>query len=268
MKRFGIGPGTSFSSSNFRTFYPPAGANVGFLILMDDNPGQEIPIIVEVFAPDANSIGATGPHGPLISTLSGTSRSAQIGGVSFAGNNFGCPSSWRIRVRTANNQTPPVRVSGRIFFTINNPSTEELDMEGGTETLDPGETATRTLKIRGGTTIRRMGKIRIKAKWHTDAFQGGFEFFSLRVRLLRPDGSIAASQRGFSQHAPDDRDHRPRLHFTYNMTPADATQSGDWEIQIVNTSSARLIDFDIDSALDPAFLTNSFRSLFQVSSCN
>lgn len=271
MKTFGIGPGTSFSTANYRAFFTPGGANVDFLIIMDDNPGQEVPLVVEIFRPGVNSIGSGLPHGPLTDTFSVTSKTQTVGGDSTAyTSDFGCPSSWRIRVRTANNQPSPVRVTGRIFFSAHSPETEELDMQGGTETLEPGETATRTLKIRhgDGVTIDRMGRFRIKAKWHTDAFQGGFEFFRLRVRLLRPDGSVAASEFGFSQHAPNDGRHSPKIDFTYNMTPEDANQSGDWEVQIVNDSGVRLIDFDIDSILDPAFLNNSFRSRFQASSCN
>ena len=136
--------------------------------------------------------------------------------------------------------------------------------------MDPNVTATRTVKIRETPDVTpeidHMGKFRIKAKWHTDLFQAGVNFRRLRVRLWRPDGTIAASELGYSQHAPADK--TPKLNFTYNMTPQDATQSGDWKLEIVNNSSARIVDFDIETALDPSFIGSSFESTFSGSSCN
>src|SRR5215211_775041 len=153
-KTFEFGPGTSQPRSHFRTFSVPAGSSVGVAIEeMTVTDGATIPVIIEVRQASAASIGSTGPDGPLIATRS---ANAPSGVVAFQGQNFtsrfGCPSTWRVRVRSAIGPDVPAKVSSRISFVVNPPGSVTLDMTGAdTQHLDPHVVATRTLRGRFGT---------------------------------------------------------------------------------------------------------------------
>jgi hypothetical protein len=268
-KTFEFGPGTSQPRSHFRTFSVPAGSNVGVAVDGMDVDGQNgtIPVIIEVRQASAASIGSTGPDGPLIAIRS---ANAPSGVVAFQGQNFtsrfGCPSTWRVRVRSAIGPDVPAKVSGTIAFVFTPPGSVTLDMTGAdTQHLDPHVVATRTLRSRFGSTpsaIEGTGRFRIKAKWHTDPADvlhfGTFE--KLKVELLRPDGTTAASETGFSQHAPADK--TPKVDFGYTVATADDVMPGDWVLRITNDSDVRVVDFDIDRGIDPNPAMPNFTSTF------
>lgn len=267
-KSFEFGPGTPRPRSHFRTFSVPAGSTVGVAIeQMETAPSATIPVIIEVRQASAASIGATGPDGPLLAVRS---ASAPSGVVAFQGQSFsspfGCPSTWRVRVRSAIGPDVPAKVSGTIAFVFTPPGSATLDMVGAdTQHLDPNVVATRTLRSRFGTTpstIAGTGQFRIKAKWHTDPadFLHFGTFQKLRLELLRPDGTRAEDETGFSQHAPADK--TPKVDFGYTVTPADAGMSGDWGIRITNISDVRVIDFDLDRGIDPNPGMPNFTSTF------
>jgi hypothetical protein len=79
------------------------------------------------------------------------------------------------------------------------------------------------------------------------------------VELLRPDGTTAASEDGYSHHAPPDK--TPKVNFSYSASAADAVMPGDWQIRITNDSDIRVVDFDLASGLD-FFQPSSFTSTF------
>jgi hypothetical protein len=96
--------------------------------------------------------------------------------------------------------------------------------------LDPGVIANRTLRARvGSALIDGTGEFCIRGKWHTNAiFNNHLEFGSfhkLTVSLLRPDGTIARSLEGYSQHAPANK--TPKLDFRYAVTAQDAVIAGN-----------------------------------------
>jgi hypothetical protein len=105
-------------------------------------------------------------------------------------------------------------------------------MVGGGVTLSPNASTTRSLAghdvlgIANATLIAGTGSMRIRAKWDTDWLDVAHlnQFFKLTVDLLRPDGSRAAGETGFSQHGS----FSPKIDFTYNVTPQDALMSGSW----------------------------------------
>jgi hypothetical protein len=77
---------------------------------------------------------------------------------------------------------------------------------------------------------------------------------------LRPDGTAAASQIGFSQHAPADK--TPKVDFCYTGNTADDVLPGDWVLSITNDSDVRVVDFDIDRDIDPNPVMPNFTSTF------
>jgi hypothetical protein len=270
-KSFEFGPGTPQARSHFRTFSVPARSRVG--VAVDDmsisapTPGG-IPVVIEVRAATATSIGSSGPDGPLLATRFANADNSGV--IAFANqsftSDFGCPSSWRVRVRSTQ-QAVPARVSGTIVFDADPPDPVRLEMTGAdTQNLDTNVTAARILRGRdaagNATGFIGTGSFRIKAKWHTDPADvlnfGAFR--PLTVALLRPDGTVAASETGLSSHAnvPTGQ----KVDFSYQSTSQDSTLTGAWELRITNNSSSRIVDFDIDRGSDPNPALSNFSSTF------
>jgi hypothetical protein len=273
-KTFEFGSGTSQPRSHKRTFSVPAGSTVGVTIeqMSVDPPNATIPVIIEIRQASAASVGSSGPDGPLIDVKAANAPSNLVTFLPTYRSAFGCPSTWRVRVRSAVGPDVPAKVSGTIVFVFTPPSSVVLDMTGvDTQHLDPDDVVNRTLRARLGSfnSIDGTGDFRIRAKWHTDpldVFHFG-TFHKLTVELLRPDGTIANSETGFSQHAPADK--TPKVDFRYTVTAQDAAMAGDWGLQITNNitnnSPIRVVDFDINKGLDPNPLLSDFESTFKAS---
>jgi hypothetical protein len=263
-KNFEFGPGAQFPRSNMRTFYVPARSSVAVAIkdvTLSTRDGR-MPIFVEVLQASPQSIGSTGPDGPVLH-VENTSAPINLSTIdkNFV-SNFGCPSSWRVRVRAA---ISPVfaKVSGKIIFSFTPPGEVKLKMVGAdTQHLDPNVSATRTIEPVSGA-IAGTGNFRIKAKWHTDPLDIFHlnHFERLRVALLKPNGVIAASERGYSQHAPAQK--TPKIDFRYSVTPEDAALTGKWKLKIDNNPEVRIVDFDMDRGSDPNPGLSNFTSVFQ-----
>jgi hypothetical protein len=175
----------------------------------------------------------------------------------YVGNSIGCPNTWKVRIRTGSG-VASVAVSGTITFQFVAPAPSSVTFaSGGDQTIGPGGTANRTIS---GVTGKGTGTIRIKAKWHTDPLDVLHfnTYWPLTVRLVRPDGTIAASQKGFSQHAPSS--FTPKLNFTYVLTPADLALNGAWTVRMENSTGINLTGFNIQSNGD--ILVPVFNSTF------
>ena len=267
-KTFEFGPGTLQDHSNMRTFAIPANS-VGNVIVTSDSPNNNIPLVIEVHRPDANSIGSTGPDGPTVTLVTTFLNSSELlppqpanGGSSYS-SSVSCPSTWRVRVRTANNQAPPLRISGTIKYIFTAPAPSNVTI-GSNQNIDKGLSATRTVS---GIVGKGDGTIRIKAKWHTDPldFFNWDKYFPLTVTLLRPDGTTATSQTGFSQHAPAAS--TPKLNFTYNMNAQDINMTGSWKVKIDNNTGVNVVDYNIEKGFDLNPAMPSFTSTF-TPACN
>ena len=81
------------------------------------------------------------------------------------------------------------------------------------------------------------------------------------MELLRPNGTLAVAETGFSRHAPADK--TPKVDFQYAATAQDATMAGSWSLRITNASPVRVVDFDINRGLDPNPLLTDFESTFK-----
>ena len=121
------------------------------------------------------------------------------------------------------------------------------------------------LGVANSTLIAGTGTFRIKAKWDTDPLDLPHfnQFFEVTVELLRPDGTRAAGETGFSQHGS----FTPKVDFTYRVTSADAAMTGAWKVRITNNvptngGQVKIVTFDIENLLLP-----TFNSTFQAG-CN
>lgn len=262
-KTFEFGPGTSRPRSNMRTFaFPPRSyvTSIAITNIRVSQPGRRIPIFIDVMAPNADSIGATGPDGPIVHTESISAPSGDILIKYAGGSEIGCPSTWRIRVQSAIND-PSARVSGRISFRASGPGPYGLTMNpSGPLNLNPGEEVSRiiSLSMRGST---GPGEFRIRAKWHTDPFADlSFwgTFGQCSMSLDKPNGELARQVDGVSFHTPENQNWGPKILLDYFAPNEELLMRGDWRIRIKNYHEARIVDFDITSGLDPNFHNNRF----------
>ena len=262
---YAFGPGTAQQTRDDVRINLPARTDVTFLVQLQrslaDATGRriplDVPVVVEVFGPDgARLIGreasatvvSAGVPIPIVPIV-GTFKSQA-----------GCPGFWTVRVRTASNLAPPVRIFGSVTFGFLRPGPVNLDMEGDVA-INAGSNATRALRGRpmvgnpSAELLAGTGSFRIRAKWHTDPLDLNplhfGNYFRARVELIRPNGSVAASETGFSRHAPADR--TPKIDFSYTVTPADAAMTGAWRVRVNNlTGNPRIVGFDVEKGLvDP-----------------
>lgn len=274
---YAFGPGTAQLVRDDVRLNLPARTEVTFVVQLQrslsDPTGRripmDVPVVVEVFAPDGTrmverqasaTVISAGVPIPIVPVV-GTFHSAA-----------GCPGLWTVRVRTLNNLAPPVRIFGSVTFGFVRPGPVNLDMEGDIA-MNAGASTTRTLMGRpligspSTDVIAGTGTFRIRAKWHTDPLDLNplhfGNYFRARVDLLRPNGTVAASETGFSRHAPADR--TPKVDFAYTVTPADAAMTGAWRVRVTNlTGNPRIVGFDVEKGLmDPLAPTlANFNSTF------
>jgi hypothetical protein len=266
-----FGPGLAQTTNDSVNLRVPARTNVGIVVALQRNltnsngipVTNDVNVVIDVMRPDGTVA--------MSQTASATVVQAglQIPSISFPGvyiSQRGCPDTWRVRIRTGNGAQPPVRVFGTVTFAFVRPGTVNLAIEGGALNLGPGLSTTKTLTGRDLTALNRSlvagtGTFRVKTKWHTDPadlFNFG-KFFKLKVDLLRPDGTLAASETGFSQHAPADK--TPKVNFTYTATEQDAEMTGTWKLKVTSPAGTpRIVNFDIERGFD--ITSPSFNSTF------
>jgi hypothetical protein len=274
---YAFGPGTNQQVRDDVRINLPAGTDVTFLVQLQrslsDSTGRriplDVPVVVEVIAPDGRELIEREASATVVSAgipipvipIVGTFKSQA-----------GCPGFWTVRVRTRNNLAPPVRIFGSVTFGFVRPGPVNLDVEGDIA-MNAGASATRTLMGRpligspSTEVIAGTGTFRIRAKWHTDPLDLNplhfGNYFRARVDLLRPNGTVAASETGFSRHAPADR--TPKIDFSYTVTQGDTALTGAWRIRVSNLSgNPRIVGFDVEKGLvDPLAPTlANFNSTF------
>jgi len=213
-----------------------------------------VPVLIEVFKPEGGTAAAT------IST-----QALPFVSIPFAFllpptfiSDFGCPRTWRVRVRTANGTVPSAVVSGNIVYSFVAPgggfpnplpATYNVDMEGSSLHLEGGGAQAIPIlaghdPVLLGLANRSLiegteGTFRIKAKWDT-AFHVCYlnRFFSLNVALLRPNGTLAASETAFSQiQNPLATAQSNKVDFSYVAVPNDAMMAGRWRLRVTNNNS-------------------------------
>lgn len=273
VRTFAFGPGTAPpTSSATATLNVPARTTIRITGLLNPVSGLTIgvPVVVDVFRPGETSSAAS------LTTVAAPLVAANQPSVPFAflvetfTSQVGCPSTWRVRVRTQNNSVPSAAVTGSVTFDFQRPGRVNLDMVGDAISINPNSTLTRalaghdTFAVANPSLIAGTGTFRIRAKWDTDlgVLPWG-QFFRVGVDLVRPNGSTATGENNFSQHASSNR-----LDFTYTVMPADAAMVGSWRVRIRNTLTTtghggpvRINNFDIEN-------WPSFNSTFQAQCSN
>jgi hypothetical protein len=267
-----FGPGTSQLTGAIKSLNVPARTNINVIVTLQRNLTN--PMGIPHAADIAVKVDLIRPDG---STAISQDASASVIGVGLPipvvpmpgvfNSQRGCPGTWRVRVRTASGAAPAVRIFGTVTFNYFPPGTVSLAMEAGTLNIDGGSTSNKTLSGHDVVSLNRnliagTGVFRIKAKWHTDpldVFNFG-RYFPLTVRLIRPDGTVAASETGaFSQHSPSGNS--PKVNFSYTATAADANMSGTWKVRVASGSNnPRIVNLDIERGFD--ILSPSFNSTF------
>lgn len=150
----------------------------------------------------------------------------------------------------------PLVQSFRSIYRPSCPSTVNLDMEGETLTLTKGSTQTRRIYSIGNA----AGTLKLKAKWHAVNIIPAYNL--LRIQLLRPNGTVARSGNYYSYHAP--RNRTPKFNITYNITAAEAAQTGSWKLKITNNSNFEVMGFNIEKEsgeINP--LVRNFKSTYK-----
>jgi hypothetical protein len=272
---FGFGPGTATpnTSNASATLNVPARTTIRVTGLLNPVSGLTIgvPVVVEVFRP-----GGTSPVASL-TTAAAPLLVANQPSVPFAflvetfTSQVGCPSTWRVRVRTTNNSVPSAGVTGSVTFDFQRPGVVDLDMVGDSITVPRNADRTRqlaghdTFGVANASLIAGTGTFRIRAKWDTDlgVFPWG-QFFRVNVQLLKPNGANADNESGRSYHYNGSG---TKVDFAYTVTPADAAMTGPWTLRIRNTLTSgggpeKINNFDIENFAFP-----SFKSTFQAA-CN
>jgi hypothetical protein len=301
-KPFELGPAAPLFRRNMRTLYAPALSDVR-VSLRNVTVGElgspfQVPLLIQVMKASRDSIGVSGPDGPVVIEREKIAPFQSLSlGPFFS--DFGCPSTTRVRVTGL---LARERVSGIIDFDYDPPSVVRLKMAGSdTLSLDGDQSQTKIRDLRPGLLpiadgvyvpglpIYGTGKFRIKAKWHTD-FWAFARPQILRVSLLRPDGTVAAEESGFSRHISDDDINnypayddpseldglRQRINFGYTVRPEDIQNidqsSSFWKVKVgyeptfppgYSGPKPRIVDFDIDSGKDSTFSGKEFFSTFQ-----
>lgn len=276
VRLFAFGPGTASPNSTnaSATLNVPARTTIRVTGLLNPVSGLTIgvPVVVDVFRPGETSAAAslTTAAAPLLVAGQPSVPFAFL--VETFTSQAGCPSTWRVRVRTQNNSVPSAAVTGSVTFDFQRPGIVNLDMVGDSITVPRNADRTRqlaghdTLGVANPSLIAGTGTFRIKAKWDTDLgdiFHLG-QFFRVNVQLLKPNGQNANNESGVSMHYNGEED-RKKVNFAYTVTPADAAMTGPWTLVIRNTLTSgggpvRINNFDIEN-------WPSFNSTFQAA-CN
>jgi len=261
-RSFAFGPGTSLPTNSQATvsLNVPARTVVKVTGVLNQASGIPVLVVVDVIPPGGSTVASLN-----LVTVPGTALPIIFPVETITGwiSQVGCPSAWRVRVKTQNGAVPAGGVSGSITFDYEKPGAVNLDMVGNSISIDRNDTEERelsahgTLGIANNTLIAGTGEFRIRAKWDSvPAFlwEAGRNF-RLKVRLLKPDGSEADTETGRSQHY---RGRKKKVDFWYTVTPEDALMTGPWKLKIFNTVGASdaprdAVNFDIENLAFPSF---------------
>jgi len=165
---------------------------------------------------------------------------------------------YHVRVTNTSPDNPQAAIvssgltDGQIYAASTNPEYRPLWM-AGYSLLDLARGDEKTVSLGS---FAKSGTIRLKGKWHVPELIPTFK--PLAIYLLRPDGTTAKSGQFFSIHA----NLSPRLDTYYFVTPADAAQSGDWKLKIVNRSDSPIEQFNIKKGADVNPFVPQFESNF------
>jgi len=218
-KPYLIGPGDA-PRSHSRHFHAPGNVKVKAKITYKREGNTDFPIVAEIES----------PTGQILESKNLTASSVQQTATLEAGpiGQHACGDlAWKVRVKSQNNAEPLSNVSGNITFSFVDPTAVSLDVEGQTINLNAGNSVTKKIN---GMTEKGPGKVKITATWFT------LLPIKLKFQLIRPDGSVAATDTGYPQDAIFVNESE-KIKLTYVVTAQDAQLSGSWKLKITNNTS-------------------------------
>jgi hypothetical protein len=228
-KSFEFGPGTQFSSSNFRTFPVPCGVKVkAFVMFQRFGPSgsdHDVNIVIELHSPGTSA----DDEGPQVAMQEATAKVwVGIGIPSTTTlygekNNRGCNLPWIVRVRTKSGQSP-VQVSGTIRVSYDGGYGVST---GSSFSLNNGDTRTINFGTSNGLT---QGRLTIRGEWYHNL---GVMPIRMKVELIDPDGNVVDSKTAYSAVEINPCCSGTKMQFTVTIPEC---KSGQWKLRIKNLS--------------------------------
>lgn len=244
-KTFEFGAGTANSTSNFRTFFVPCGLNVTASVKYqrkgDGGASSDVPITIELRKPAANA----DDDGAVAQTVNVTAkRTEQTATLNGTESNRGCSLPWRVRVRPQSGQSE-FAIYGNITVSFDD-SSKNISVEGNLISLNKGNSVTKNI---GGSGGMDQGIITVTAKWnHAIGPVPGPLPVRLKFELIRPNGTVAASDNGFSNAEVNPCCSNNKMKVTFQV----AEQiTGQWKIRITNNTNDDTMNIDPKVSFKP-----------------
>lgn len=226
-KTFEIGPGTAYSTSNKRTFPVPGCQGIGVTVhyqrLGETGAANDVPIVIEVRSPGPNA----DTDGPIVASKTDTAtRTQKTAGFTPGTSETGCSVPWVVRVRSQNGPAP-VAVTGDIVVAYNSGDYDVSVQDAGNINLDSGNTVTVNV---GGSGGLPQGSIVIRGEWFHNL---GVMPIRMRFELINPNGSVVATDYGYSKNEINPCCSGNKMRLTYTITNC---IKGQWKLRIKNVS--------------------------------
>jgi hypothetical protein len=242
-KTFEFGAGTSFTSSNFRTFPVPChagveGVSITYIRKGDAGAANDVPIVLELHSPGTTA----GELGPIVDSVNLMAKKAQQLSIStklLKGDPSprGCDLPWTVRVRSASGPSPWV-VSGNITFVYFR-TDAAVAVEGSLITLNKGNSVTKNV---GGSGGLHAGRLTVSGTWlHSVLGAPGPLPVQLRFQLIDPSGTVVASKTAYSNAEVNPCCSGNKMSFSLNI---DHHITGQWKLRITNNSSDDTMNID------------------------
>jgi hypothetical protein len=194
---------------------------------------------------------------PILVTAKTSQQTTSL--IGLGSSIFGCPNTWRVRVRTANNLHPTVKVFGTITYVFSIPGPALVDIPE-IDSLAQGHTTTRHLDlaqlagVRACVGQRLSGTFELIGYWVTDFSIVLLASAPVTASLLRADGAAVAS--GYGYTATCAREPRsPTLSFKHDV--ASAADIGQLETSLIGTDTWDLRIKNEDPLFTLRFLTTN-----------
>lgn len=160
--------------------------------------------------------------------------------------------SYHVRITNTSTENPQL-AEAKVYYGYPFLDRRDLDMQGDTFSLDPSSEATRTIG-----SFTKQGTIFLKAKWHVPGLLPSYA--KLRISLLRPDNTVARDAKDY--YSIHYREGTPQFSIVHFVSARDTGQTGQWKLKIVNTSTSKIENFNIEKGLDLNPFVPYFKSFF------
>ena len=242
-KTYEFGAGTSFTTSNFRTFSVPChagveGVSITYIRKGDAGAANDVPIVLELHSP-GTSASEPGPLVDSVNLVATKTQQLSISTKLLKGDPSprGCDLPWTVRVRSANGPSPWV-VSGNITFVYFR-TDSGVGVEGGLISLNKGNSVTKNI---GGSSGLHAGKLTVSGTWLHSVFGApGPLPVQLKFQLIDPNETVVGSKTAYSNAEVNPCCSGDKMSFSINI---DHHISGQWKLKITNNSNDDTMNID------------------------